>query len=291
MFTARDEPTRLGVDELNEKLAVKGRLRLRHSHKPDEGYGAIFCFDGVVCNTRQIKQEAWQAVAKQRGLRWPELERPQLYGMGAERAAIDVLRWTHDMREARKIAHDVAAEFAQRFRSLQHAEAGVQEWLQALAAARVPCAVASGFERCVSFREFIVLACVRVMHLYYKVGSYVDYVLCTWSCHVVQDSHRENLRMQGSARGHTGQAGAAKVLSSNGDSRGWHGDPIAAAVISMHQARQTTQPKHRICGRHPSHHGSAQRNTTRGCCGRRACWPPIANCGLDMYNTRRVDCL
>ena len=147
MFIARDEPKRLGVDELNEKLAVKGRLRLRHSHKPDEGYGSIFCFDGVICNTRRIKKEAWQAVAKHRGYRWPEIDRPQLFGMGAERAAMDVLHWTRDMREAREIAHDVAAEFSQRFRSLGDSEAGVVEWLRALSAARVPCAVASGFER------------------------------------------------------------------------------------------------------------------------------------------------
>ena len=66
-FTIRDEVSRLDVDELNERLAVKGRLRLRHSMKPDEGYGIIFFFDGVLCNMQRIKAEAWQAVARERG--------------------------------------------------------------------------------------------------------------------------------------------------------------------------------------------------------------------------------
>ena len=67
-FSNRGEPDRLGVDELNERLAVKGRLRLRHSMKPDEGYGAIFFFDGVICNTQAIKQQAWREVAQRRGV-------------------------------------------------------------------------------------------------------------------------------------------------------------------------------------------------------------------------------
>lgn len=78
-FSVRGETARLDVDELNERMAVKGRLRLRHSMKPDEGYGMVFAFDGIICHTHRLKEAAWQAVAEERGAphrlllagRWP----------------------------------------------------------------------------------------------------------------------------------------------------------------------------------------------------------------------------
>ena len=66
-FTGSVEPDVLDVDKLNEKLAVKGRLRLRHAMKPDEGYGMVFSFDGVVCDTQQLRKRAWHDVAQRRG--------------------------------------------------------------------------------------------------------------------------------------------------------------------------------------------------------------------------------
>jgi hypothetical protein len=66
-YSTRGEPGRLDVDLINEKLAVKGRLRLRHSMKPAEGYGVIFCFDGVICNLQPLKESAWESVAQARG--------------------------------------------------------------------------------------------------------------------------------------------------------------------------------------------------------------------------------
>jgi hypothetical protein len=67
-FKSRGEITNLGVDELNERLEVKGPLRLRHSMRPDEGYGVIFVWDGVVCDTQSLKRQAWRAVAQARGV-------------------------------------------------------------------------------------------------------------------------------------------------------------------------------------------------------------------------------
>lgn len=33
--------TRVDVDTLNEQLKIKGALRLRHSHRPDEAFGEL----------------------------------------------------------------------------------------------------------------------------------------------------------------------------------------------------------------------------------------------------------
>ena len=226
-FSTRGESVRLDVDELNERMAAKGRLRLRHSMKPDEGYGMVFAFDGVICNTHAVKEDAWRSVAAARsalprfrahhawccgstlemytarcrkpcspawhaqqacrccgsmrgvaaalwrcmphavasrvhwrgvqavltgvtraaGLPFPTIPRRQMYNMSAERAAMDVLLWTRDIKEARSIADQVTAEYARRFRADVPAVEGVLAWLQALEAARVPCALACSLDR------------------------------------------------------------------------------------------------------------------------------------------------
>jgi len=43
-----------------------------------------------VANTRELQRAAWKAVADAEGLPFPAMERPQLYDMRPERAAMDV---------------------------------------------------------------------------------------------------------------------------------------------------------------------------------------------------------
>lgn len=43
-----------------------------------------------VANTRELQRAAWKAVAEAEGLPFPSMERPQLYDMRPERAAMDV---------------------------------------------------------------------------------------------------------------------------------------------------------------------------------------------------------
>ena len=43
-----------------------------------------------VANTRELQRAAWKAVAEAEGLPFPAMERPQLYDMRPERAAMDV---------------------------------------------------------------------------------------------------------------------------------------------------------------------------------------------------------
>ena len=66
-FCSRGEVTRLDVDALNERMAVKGRERLRHSMKPEEGLACVFWCDDVVADAAAAKRAAWAAVARQHG--------------------------------------------------------------------------------------------------------------------------------------------------------------------------------------------------------------------------------
>ena len=41
------EPLRLGVDDLNERLKVRGAQRMRQAFRPDEAHAMLFNFDGA----------------------------------------------------------------------------------------------------------------------------------------------------------------------------------------------------------------------------------------------------
>lgn len=96
-FKSRGEITRLGVDELNERMEVKGPLRLRHSMCPDEGYGVVMCWDGVVCDTQALRKQAWRNVAETRGTHQQRLRPPLLAGgwCSAPSAKVAMLLWGH----------------------------------------------------------------------------------------------------------------------------------------------------------------------------------------------------
>ncbi len=46
-FRLSGEPLRLGVDDLNERLKVRGAQRMRQAFRPDEAHAMLFNFDGA----------------------------------------------------------------------------------------------------------------------------------------------------------------------------------------------------------------------------------------------------
>ena len=53
--------------------------------------GRCVCrWENVVSNTRELQRAAWRAVAEAEGLPFPAMDRPQLYDLRPERAAMDV---------------------------------------------------------------------------------------------------------------------------------------------------------------------------------------------------------
>ena len=64
----------LGADELNESLGPRGTERLRLVLAPDEAFGALFNWNAVICNARELELECWKQVAREEGLMEPDLD-------------------------------------------------------------------------------------------------------------------------------------------------------------------------------------------------------------------------
>jgi beta-phosphoglucomutase-like phosphatase (HAD superfamily) len=139
------------VDDLNERLEVKGAQRLRHYQlAPDEALGLVFDWDGCLGCTREVQRAAWARLAEERGFRWPEVERPAIYDVRPERAIMDMLQWTHDFGEARGMAYDLAllyGEEAARAAGATGAAPGLLRWLEVVGDHGVPCAFVTTFSR------------------------------------------------------------------------------------------------------------------------------------------------
>lgn len=52
-YRVSGEALHLDVDTLNERLQLKGAQRMRTAMRPDEAYGMIFSWDGVIADMRQ----------------------------------------------------------------------------------------------------------------------------------------------------------------------------------------------------------------------------------------------
>ena len=139
----------LDVDTLNEKLQPSGAARHRLTLSPDEAHGAIFCLEGCVVDTEAAAGRAWAAVARRAGFPPPPpaSARPALYAVRPERAITDILGWTRDWGEARRLAAEVAAAYVAEAAALATPRAGLARWWAALGAARVPVAVVSDLDR------------------------------------------------------------------------------------------------------------------------------------------------
>ena len=48
------ETMHLDVDTLNERLKLKGAERMRAAMRPDEAFGMIFSWDGVIADMRKV---------------------------------------------------------------------------------------------------------------------------------------------------------------------------------------------------------------------------------------------
>ena len=120
---------------------------MRHSMRPDEAFGLIFSWDDVIADTRALQRAAWRSVAAAEDLPFPTIERPQLYDMRPERAALDVLQWTRDIRRAKELAWLVATAYVDALRGVEAPLPGVREWLALMSKTNVPCALVTAMDR------------------------------------------------------------------------------------------------------------------------------------------------
>lgn len=139
---------RLDVEQLNERLEVKGAARMRHSGiAPDEAHGLIFTWDGVITDTREVQRAAWQELAAEEDFKWPEIERPFIFESNPERAITEVLRWTRDFAYARRLAFRMNEIYYEKFESINKPLPGIKDWLETLNQFGIPIAVVSTMSR------------------------------------------------------------------------------------------------------------------------------------------------
>lgn len=140
---------RLDVDTLNEQLQPTGALRLRHAMKPDEAFGMIFNFDGLVAGVREAQQRAWEALAAQEGLPMSAggAARPEIYQMSPEYCIMQVFKWSNNRKDAERLAFELAALTSRELAALSEPVNGVREWLTALTNFNVPCALVSRLDK------------------------------------------------------------------------------------------------------------------------------------------------
>lgn len=80
----------MDVDRLNLLMKIKGAERLRHSLNPDQAIGVVFCLEGVLADTRSVKEAAWQLVSEEEGHELPRISRPQMFDLPPERTVTEV---------------------------------------------------------------------------------------------------------------------------------------------------------------------------------------------------------
>lgn len=91
MFPLSGGATHLDVDTLNERLQSNGAIRHRHALRPDEANACIFSFDDVIVDTRAVQRAAWQRLAAEEELPFPEAQAErQLFDIRPERVITEV---------------------------------------------------------------------------------------------------------------------------------------------------------------------------------------------------------
>lgn len=139
---------RLDVEQLNERLEVKGAARIRHSGiAPDEAHGLIFTWDGVITDTKDLQRKAWVQLAEEEGFKWPEIERPFIFEANPERAITEMLNWTRDFAYARRLGYRLNEIYTQQFEAISQPLPGIKDWLERVNQFGIPRAVVSNMSR------------------------------------------------------------------------------------------------------------------------------------------------
>lgn len=131
----------LGADELNESLRPSFLQRHRHILAPDEAFGAVFSWDAVVGNSRELERMCWEAVAMERKWIPPDMEDiVRAEEMAPEAAVSRVFYWTQDWGEVKRCVfrkQEMFLEMEPRFEYV--AKEGVEAWLRNMKRYGVKC--------------------------------------------------------------------------------------------------------------------------------------------------------
>lgn len=144
-----DGPLKVDVDFLNDRMQESFLQRIRYTLKPDEAFGLIFSWDNVVADTRSLKLNAWRQLASEEGKDIPEdgeIQRSILYA-GADNVLQKVLCWENEERKLERLKSRLAQLYYENLLKLRTPTEGLEEWLDAVYTAGIPCAVTSCLDR------------------------------------------------------------------------------------------------------------------------------------------------
>ncbi|XP_021904183.1 5-amino-6-(5-phospho-D-ribitylamino)uracil phosphatase, chloroplastic [Carica papaya] len=145
----QDGPLKVDVDFLNDRLQEGFLQRIRYAMKPDEAYGLIFSWDNVVADTRTSKVNAWKQLASEEGKEIPEADDVQRMMLlaGADHVLHKVLFWEKAQSEVERLKLRFSQIYYNNLLTLMKPVDGLEEWLDAVSTARIPCAVVSSLNR------------------------------------------------------------------------------------------------------------------------------------------------
>jgi beta-phosphoglucomutase family hydrolase len=110
--------------------------------------GAIFDWDGVIINSASHHERSWNRLAEELGRTLPEDHFKRGFGMKNEVIIPELLGWTDDPGEVRRISLRKEALYREIVRELGIAALpGVEPWLWTLRDAGVPCVIGSSTHR------------------------------------------------------------------------------------------------------------------------------------------------
>ncbi|OMO73794.1 HAD-superfamily hydrolase, subfamily IA, variant 3 [Corchorus olitorius] len=144
-----DGPLKVDVDYLNDRLQEGFLKRIRYAMKPDEAYGLIFSWDNVVSDTRTLKLNAWKQLALEEGKEIPEkgdAQRMMLYA-AADHVINKILQWEIAEGEVDRLKSRLSQIYYDNLLEIRKPIDGLEEWLDAVHTAGIPCAVVSGLDR------------------------------------------------------------------------------------------------------------------------------------------------
>eukprot|EP00252_Welwitschia_mirabilis_P017992 TRINITY_DN4012_c0_g1_i2.p1 TRINITY_DN4012_c0_g1~~TRINITY_DN4012_c0_g1_i2.p1 ORF type:complete len:319 (-),score=65.90 TRINITY_DN4012_c0_g1_i2:689-1645(-) len=139
---------KVDVDFLNN-MCERGLEGIRHALRPDEAFGLIFSWDNVVADTQTLRMDAWRQLFLEEGRSFPEDVDIQhaMISAGAEHVISKVLCWEEAEMEVERLKVRLAEIFYEKLSQLKAPMEGLNEWLEALYGAGVPCAVVSSLDR------------------------------------------------------------------------------------------------------------------------------------------------
>ncbi|KAJ4971600.1 hypothetical protein NE237_004699 [Protea cynaroides] len=144
-----DGPLKVDVDFLNDKLQEGFLQRIRYAMKPDEAFGLIFSWDNVVNDTRALKLNIWKQLAIEEGQEIPEdcdMQKSLLYA-GVDHVLSKVLLWKNTKSELDRLKLRFSQLYSENLLNHSKPIEGLEEWLDAVSTARIPCAVVSCLDR------------------------------------------------------------------------------------------------------------------------------------------------